>query len=326
METRIGNAYIAGSAVLDLVAATTVFPERGEQQLLNGVPEQRLGGPGLAGAVAVGRQFERSNFIGCLGNDGYAQDIINLAKEQAPSLAMPMVLSGLNTSYTWIVCDKGGERTFMHYPGANAKLDPEVLGKSIESAPNNSLLFIAGVGILKALEGDALLNALRNAKNRGCLVGFSTQNPGLLELGEGKSKIEGALTLADVVVLSNKDISPFLGVPDYKADSAAQIALNSGAKAVLVTMGEDGAIFGYQGTPGQPSNWEKVAGFKVKALDTTGCGDCAGATFALKIWQGLDPRTSAKFSCAAGALVAERGLGAHGAPSHTEIMQFLDRH
>lgn len=323
-KVSIGRAYVAGSAVLDLVAETVKFPQRGEQQLLTGVPEERLGGPGLAGAIAISRQFSDSSFVGCIGDDTYGQSIRTLTNMHAPSLMLPLGLQGQRTSYTWIVCDSQKERTFMHYPGANGSLDAALITGSIESAPHNSLLFIAGVGILKALEGVELHAALNNAKARGCVVAFSTQNPGDIPFGEGLERIRPALELADAVIFSNKDIESFLGVSESDASKAVEQALEAGAKNVLVTMGPAGAIVGYGPQSTKQSNWHKIEGYRVNAKDTTGCGDCAGAIFALKTWQGFNPVEAARHACAEGALVAERGKGAHGAPNSSELTKFLN--
>jgi ribokinase len=323
---------IAGSAVLDLVAKGDV-PPLGEQRLLRSSPVERLGGPGLTGAIAISRVEIGVQFVGFFGEDRLGETMRELLGSTAPKLALSQgenqAKIGAGTSYTWIVSHDGGERTFMHHPGANDLLNADDIAAAVDSAPNNSLLFIAGVGIMKGLNGAGLLRALKYAKERGCTVGFSTQNPGNIARGAGFNDIREALAIADVVVLSEKDLEPFVGHGNWDVVEALNTVRSIGAAHVLVTLGEDGALLGSSSLNTEARsgkrNWEFVPSYKVKAIDTTGCGDCSGAIFATMIWQGLMPLEAARYACAEGAMVARAGVGAHGAPSLSELKAFIEQ-
>ena len=87
-------------------------------------------------------------------------------------------------------------------------------------------------------------------------------------------------------------------------DAIADVFLNAGVKNVVLKMGAEGCFF---------KSGEKrffTDPFKIKPLDTTGCGDNFVAGFVHCLLKGMEPEACAEFACGAGALNSQ-GLGAH---------------
>jgi sugar/nucleoside kinase (ribokinase family) len=79
--------------------------------------------------------------------------------------------------------------------------------------------------------------------------------------------------------------------------------LDKGARACVFKMGPNGSVYAdQQGTT------LRVPAFKVKAVDTTGCGDAYCAGFIAGLSRGWDIEQSMRLATAASALVAT-GLG-----------------
>ena len=88
-------------------------------------------------------------------------------------------------------------------------------------------------------------------------------------------------------------------------------------KNVVLKLGGEGCFF---------KNAEKrfyTDPFKIKPMDTTGCGDNFVAAFVHCLLKGMEPEDCAEFACAAGALNSQ-GLGAHlYIESEQQILDFM---
>jgi ribokinase len=90
-------------------------------------------------------------------------------------------------------------------------------------------------------------------------------------------------------------------------------------ETLVVTLGARGCVAVCGGVS------VNVPGFRVRAVDTTGAGDCFSAAFLLAALRGLDPVVAATFANAAAAL-STRGLGSRAAtPSLPEVEGRLRR-
>ena len=189
--------YVAGSAVLDLLAPLSgELPRLGEQALLGGSPKSRLGGPGAAGGVTIARLNDEratTNLVARIPDDSTGTELRNLALSVAPGLKLPLPASSqLGTSYTWILTSPTAERTFLHYPGANAELSAKDVADSLGGCSEGSIALFAGIGIVPSLQGNNLAKAVRGARERGCFVGVSTQAPRELFSSEALEWIQDA--------------------------------------------------------------------------------------------------------------------------------------
>ncbi len=64
---------------------------------------------------------------------------------------------------------------------------------------------------------------------------------------------------------------------------------------------------------------------KVRARDTTGCGDVFHGAYALGLGEGLSVERAARFATAVAALKAERGQAWIGMPGRTEVDTLLQK-
>jgi len=132
---------------------------------------------------------------------------------------------------------------------------------------------------------------------------------------------ESILALCDYVTPNETEASALTGLPvrgRAEAHVAAQALLARGARAVVVTLGEDGALL-HDGTTAA-----HIPAFKVDAvIDTTGAGDSFNGAFAVALAEGRSPLDAVRFGCAAAALSVTRPGAASAMASRAEIDALL---
>jgi sulfofructose kinase len=112
------------------------------------------------------------------------------------------------------------------------------------------------------------------------------------------------------------------GLACYAPHAASQAealasALAAGAQVAMVTLGERGVLW----TRGQ--GLHTMAGFQVKAVDTTGAGDVFHAALVLALSEGQVDAGAIRFASAAAAIKCTQRYGVLGTPSRHQVEEYL---
>jgi len=114
---------VVGSVNLDLVARAERLPRPGET--VTGATFSRVpGGKGANQAVAAARLGADVIMIGCVGNDGFAEEALAGLRDAGVDLGGVRRTEG-QTGVALITVDAGGENAIVVAPGANLELRPE---------------------------------------------------------------------------------------------------------------------------------------------------------------------------------------------------------
>jgi sugar/nucleoside kinase (ribokinase family) len=147
-----------------------------------------------------------------------------------------------------------------------------------------------------------------------------------------EAKAQGCITTLDVFASAQKDFSliePLLPFTDYLMPSEEAMALSGltdfekvcslllekGAKAVVLTLGTDGAMY-----RDQTGLSFQVPAFDIDVVCTCGCGDCFNAGFATGLHLGLSPQNCVRMAQASSAQNA-LGLGSQAAVTDSAATQ-----
>src|SRR3954467_3759759 len=107
---------VVGSINLDLVARCERLPRPGET--VTGAEFERIpGGKGANQAVAAARLGADVRFVGCVGNDGFADEALAGLREAGVELDVQRV--DAPTGVALILVDAAGENEIVVAPGAN---------------------------------------------------------------------------------------------------------------------------------------------------------------------------------------------------------------
>ena len=259
------DVCVVGSANLDLVATVDRLPGPGETVPGSSFAEYP-GGKGLNQAVAAARSGATVAFVGALGDDGaaatlravMADDGIDSAHVTTAAVATGRALIGVSAT---------GENSIIVVAGANDTVTATVL-------PSARVVLTQLEVPLPAVE-----RALRAGRAAGAVT---VLNPAPVQ-----SLTASILQWCDIVVPNEHEVELLGGVAHL---------LDSGAGAVVVTMGSRGAeLHTAEGVV-------HIEPFSVVPVDTTGAGDTFSGSLCARLAAGDDLPTALRFASAAGAL------------------------
>ncbi|HWM14560.1 MAG TPA: ribokinase [Gaiellaceae bacterium] len=115
------SVCVVGSVNLDLVARSERLPQPGET-VTNATFERVPGGKGANQAVAAARLGAQVTFVGCVGNDAFADEALAALGEAGVELEVERAETP--TGVALILVDSAGENQIVVAPGANSHLQP----------------------------------------------------------------------------------------------------------------------------------------------------------------------------------------------------------
>jgi ribokinase len=286
MPARI---VVVGSLNMDLVTRTERIPQPGET-ILGGDLQTFPGGKGANQAVAARRMGAQVAMIGRVGQDAFATPLLQALGEAGVDSSHVLQDPSAATGVAIIVVDQRGQNSIVVCSGANAHLSPQDI-RSAEST-------IAGAdALLLQLESplETVRCAAEIARGHGVRV--------ILNPAPARPLPEALLRNVDVLVPNESEAALLTGLPveDVPQVEAAAARLHEmGAEAVVVTLGERGALYLYKGES------HRVPAFEVTPVDTTAAGDAFMGGFAVALAEGKPFAEAVRWGNAAGALATTK--------------------
>ncbi|WP_270913960.1 MULTISPECIES: carbohydrate kinase family protein [unclassified Allofournierella] len=215
-------------------------------------------------AVAAARLGAQTAFCGKVGRDGFGSYLSQVLQENGVNV------SGLHTSKTpttmaVVTLSQEGERSFRFVRGADVELCPEEI--DIRSLANTKVLHFGSVSLTAGAARSATIFAARQARQQGVLVSYDPNyRASLWESEENAVEwMRNPLPLVDLIKLSEEELPLLTGTAD--PETASRYLEELGIQLVLITMGEKGAFYRWQGKTGV------VPGVATSVADTNGAGD-----------------------------------------------------
>jgi ribokinase len=285
MSTAGPAVAVVGSLNLDLVVRVAELPGPGET-VTGGDLFRNPGGKGANQAVAAARLGRRVAMIGCVGDDEAGRDLLASLAGDGVDSSRVRVVDGVPSGTAFITVSEDGENQIVVSPGANARLTP---GDVVAA---EAALAAAAVTLLQLeIPLEAVAAAARTAGGR-VVLNPAPVRPLPAEL----------LERVDVLVPNRVELGQLAGGPAPRTVSeAVRLAGRLGARAVVVTLGADGALVVEDG---QASH---VPAVPVQPVDTTAAGDafCGGLADALAAGAGLGDAARRAVRVAAAACLRE---------------------
>jgi len=258
-----------GAALVDMVAQVQRHPLEDDEVFVSDL-KLFSGGAAANTAYACAKLGLKSAFIGKLGEkDTFSFKIIEDFTNIDVDTSMIRYSNNHSTGSAYIVLNKDGDRRIYAHSGAANYLSKEDIKE--DEIRTTKLIFLSS---LKNLE--PLLIAATIGQNFNIPI---ILNPGMLIIDQGLEIIKKLLEQVDILILSKRE---FLTLYPYEKKNEmiehvrekSNYLINLGLKAIIITMGKEGAIV---------SNFKFCeliqTNIKKQIIDTTGAGDAFSSGF-----------------------------------------------
>jgi ribokinase len=298
----MGRVFVAGSINMDVVATAGRHPRIGETVAGDAVL-YFPGGKGANQAVAAAKLGAPTALIGRLGNDAFGHDLKAFLAAQGIDLSFVQESAEAHTG-TAIITVANADNTIVVIPGANAFV----------SAADVAGLVLAK-GDIAVSQFEIPLPAIGAFFARARAAGATTiLNPApAIEFGQE------LLDLIDILILNETELGFLTRTELHETDDHARFIDATRSlqmdenKTVCVTLGQRGVLALVGGEP------VIVPGRTVKAVDTTGAGDCFVGAAAAQLAGGKSIRDALDYANAAASICVQRMGAAPSMPTAREV-------
>jgi sugar/nucleoside kinase (ribokinase family) len=270
------------------------WPERGRLSLVNEIGIG-IGGCASNTSIALRKLGGDVAVMGKVGADGFGDFVVHTLENAGVGTTGVLRDPTIGTSATLIMIDDAGERTFIHYPGANGRVRPEELDMALIGSAK--VFHFAGAQVMPGFDGEPAASVLKAAKEAGVTTCVDTVWDAT---GRWMQLMAPLFPYTDMFLPSLSEAVEITGKKD-PADVAA-VLLDLGVKLVALKMGEEGSYV-------RTADVElRVPACKIVPVDGTGAGDAFVAGFLRGRLEGWDLERTTRFANAVGGLCAS-GLG-----------------
>jgi ribokinase len=305
MHPGQADIVVVGSCNIDLITYTERFPQVGET--IEGRDfKQGFGGKGANQAVAAGRLGAKVAMVGRLGQDGFGQQTLDNFKAQGVDADFVRLMPGVPSGVAPIFVDGQGRNFIVIVSGANHTLGPDDLEEA-------RTLITGAKAVVCQLE--IRQETIKRAFELARAAGVQT----VLNPAPAAQLLPGFLELTDLIVPNETELQLLTGQPVRALEevkAAAHTLLHRGAKAVIVTLGERGAL---QVTPEAALHHPPHS---VKAFDSTGAGDAFIGALVASMIEGDDMAQAIAFANKAAALSVTRAGTQTSFTTRDELLKF----
>ena len=295
MDKQHPKVVVVGSFNMDLVVQAERRPQTGET-LMGKEFGMFIGGKGSNQAIAAARLGADVTMIGRLGTDLFGDTLMAAHADEGICTDYVIRDTEIGTGVASILIDTDGDNSIVLVPQANMRLSVEDIERASESiAAADVLLLQLEVPIT------ASQRAAEIAKSNGATV--------VLNPAPAQELPDDFLAQVDILTPNEVETESLSGIrvsTATDAEHAAKVLLDKGLSAVILTLGERGALLLTSDLT------QQIPAYTVEVVDTTAAGDAFCGALATAVAQGENLVDAVAFANAVGAL-AVTVLGA--APS-----------
>jgi ribokinase len=277
------------------------FPKAGET-IVGKKFIQNPGGKGDNQVIASARVGGDVTFIGAVGDDNYGELLKKNLEENKVKTHMKIV-PNMSSQIATILIDESGENRIVIVPGANNFVDKKQIDDNFD--------------IIK--ECDIILMQLEIPMETVEYVVdkfYELNKIIILNPAPGAELSDNIIKKCTYLTPNENEIGLITKIPYDTIDnikSAAKCLFDKGAQNVLVTLGEKGAYLKNK------NDDIIIPTLKVKALDTTGAGDCFNGVFAACLAMGKNAIEAIKYANVASSISVTRSGAVPSLPYKNEV-------
>lgn len=302
------HVAVVGSLNMDFTVGTDRLPRPGETVSAESFATAP-GGKGANQCVAAARQGVSTAMVGAVGNDPFGADLRDLLADEGTDVAHVVALDDTSSGVAFVTVDGNGDNTIVVAPQANGRLLPSHIEEAADVIGHSDVLLCQLEVPLDTVE-----SALRTARDRGVRT--------LLNPAPAVPLPDELLELVDLLLPNETEAAALTGVSVTSMDTAREAAddlIGRGCGAVVVTLGEIGAVYR------DADRTIPVSPVRVDAVDVTAAGDAFCGTLAAALAGSVALDASLLRAAAAGALTVTEHGAQPSIPTRDATRRLLER-
>ena len=298
----MGRVFVAGSINMDVVATADRHPRIGETVAGHAVL-YFPGGKGANQAVSAAKLGAPTTLIGRLGGDAFGHELRTFLAAQGVDLTLVQETAGAHSG-TAVITIANADNTIVVIPGANA-----LVSTADVAAPS------LAKGDVAVSQFEIPLPAIGAFFQRARAAGATT----ILNPAPAIKCGADLLDLVDILILNETELGLLTKTELHDTDDDTRLieaarSLRIGKDGIVcVTLGRRGVLALVASEP------LTVPGRTVKAVDTTGAGDCFVGAVAAQLATGKSIRDALAYANAAASICVQRMGAAPSMPSAAEV-------
>jgi ribokinase len=298
----MGKVFVAGSINMDVVATAERHPKIGET-----VAGREVlyfpGGKGANQAVSAAKLGAPTTLIGRLGNDAFGRELKAFLAAQGIDLRFVQETADAHTG-TAIITLANADNTIVVIPGANGLVSPQDV-----AAPQ------LAKGDVAISQFEIPLRTISAFFKRARAAGATTI------LNPAPAMVVGTelFDLVDILILNESELGLLAKTELRDSDNSARIIdaaktlHGDGKRIICVTLGKRGVLALVDGRP------LMIEGRAVKAIDTTGAGDCFVGAVAAQLAANKSISDALNYANVAASICVQRMGAGPSMPTAAEI-------
>lgn len=304
------------------------FTENGLSEQGNPLLEANPGGAPCNVLSMLQKLGDKTAFIGKVGNDGFGHLLTKAVQEQGIDTTGLVYDNDVHTTLALVLKKENGDRDFAFYrnPGADMNLKEEEVNESLIAS--SSIFHFGTLSLTDESVKKATQKAVKAAKENGLTITFdpNLREPLWKSLEEAHEQVAWGLQQADVVKISDNEITWFTGMDNYDEAIAFLQKEYPNLKLICLSMGGDGSKAVYRDV-----HVAYPAFLQEATIETTGAGDTFCACMIHTVLEnGIDHldeeklKEMLKFANAAASLVTTKKGALRVMPTKEEVETFIE--
>jgi ribokinase len=300
---------VVGSINMDLVARVVRLPRPGETVSASDV-RYIPGGKGANQAVAAARLGARSAIIGRVGDDAFADRLIQSLTLAGVDASHVTATDNCSSGIALIGVEQSGENAITIASGANSRLSPDDVKR------HEAMIASAGA-VLVQLEVpvETVAAALELARRHKVLT--------ILDPAPApRQSLPKAVFEVDIISPNQTEAQCLTGIAVTtieQAEDSAKKLRERGSRNVVMKLGHQGALV--LDADGRTTHIPAPA---VEVLDTTAAGDAFTAAMTVAFAGGTSLVEAVQFACVTGAIAVTKLGAQQSMPSLEEVKSRID--
>lgn len=304
------------------------FTENGLSEQGNPLLEANPGGAPCNVLSMLQKLGDKTAFIGKVGNDGFGHLLTKAVQEQGIDTTGLVYDNDVHTTLALVLKKENGDRDFAFYrnPGADMNLKEEEVNESLIAS--SSIFHFGTLSLTDESVKKATQKAVKAAKENGLTITFdpNLREPLWKSLEEAHEQVAWGLQQADVVKISDNEITWFTGMDNYDEGISFLQKEYPNLKLICLSMGGDGSKAVYRDI-----HVAYPAFLQEATIETTGAGDTFCACMIHTVLEnGIDHldeeklKEMLKFANAAASLVTTKKGALRVMPTKEEVETFIE--